>query len=203
MPHPGAKQIECVGKLSDGQISGYWLLVLATSYQGRTLPCHFVGYSSAISGAEITSQNRYHFHVFGKVKNLLGDKPLLLDRESSYLELLQALGVEEVNFVIRRKLGAHFFDVEGKLVSLNVKKGETRMLNRIFYLGKVFVNVIGWWKEGSQVPIWVMTNLPTEQGLAFYLRRIKINELDMDYIEQWATRLGLSSISKEMLDNVS
>src|SRR5919108_5571534 len=31
----------------------------------------------------------------------------------------------------------------------------------------------------------------------------KKNELDMDYIEQWAARLGLSSVWKEMLDNVS
>jgi hypothetical protein len=29
------------------------------------------------------------------------------------------------------------------------------------------------------------------------------NELDMNYIEQWVTRLGLSSLWKEMLDNVS
>jgi hypothetical protein len=31
----------------------------------------------------------------------------------------------------------------------------------------------------------------------------KKNELDMNYIEQWATRLGWSSLWKEMLDNVS
>ena len=31
----------------------------------------------------------------------------------------------------------------------------------------------------------------------------KKNELDMNYIEQWVTRLGLSSLWKEMLDNVS
>jgi hypothetical protein len=31
----------------------------------------------------------------------------------------------------------------------------------------------------------------------------KKNELDLDYIEGWATRLGLSSLWKEMLDNVS
>ena len=29
------------------------------------------------------------------------------------------------------------------------------------------------------------------------------DELDMDYIEQWAARLGLSSLWKEMLDNIS
>jgi hypothetical protein len=31
----------------------------------------------------------------------------------------------------------------------------------------------------------------------------KQDELDMDYIEQWTTRLGLSSLWKEMLHNVS
>jgi hypothetical protein len=31
----------------------------------------------------------------------------------------------------------------------------------------------------------------------------KKNELDMSYLEQWATRLGLSSLWKEMLDSVS
>ncbi|HLO18637.1 MAG TPA: hypothetical protein VK206_27650 [Anaerolineales bacterium] len=31
----------------------------------------------------------------------------------------------------------------------------------------------------------------------------KKNELDMNYIEQWAGRLGLSSLWQEMLDNVS
>ena len=31
----------------------------------------------------------------------------------------------------------------------------------------------------------------------------KKNELDMNYIEHWAARLGLSSLWKEMLDNVS
>lgn len=83
-----------------------------------------------LAGTELTSQNCYHFHVFGKVKSVLGDKPLVLDCESSYLELRQALVVEEVNFVIRRKLGAHFFDVEEKLVALNVKKGETRLIRK-------------------------------------------------------------------------
>jgi hypothetical protein len=31
----------------------------------------------------------------------------------------------------------------------------------------------------------------------------KKNELDLDYMEQWTARLGLSSLWKEMLDNVS
>ena len=46
---------------------------------------------------------------------------MVLDQEFSDLELIQALVIEEVNFVIRLK-GAHFFDQEGKPVSLNVKR---------------------------------------------------------------------------------
>jgi hypothetical protein len=70
MPRPAAKKTDYVGKLSDGQTSDYWLLVLATPYQGRAIPCHFVSYSSAIIGAEITSRNRYHFQAFADVKHL-------------------------------------------------------------------------------------------------------------------------------------
>jgi DDE family transposase len=189
MPRPGAKKTGYVGKLSDGQTSGYWLLVLATPYQGRAIPCHFVSYSSAIIDAEITSRNRYHFQAFAEVKELLGDKPLVLDREFSYLELLQVLIVEEVNFVIRLKVGAHFFDAEGQPVALTVKKGETRILNKVFYMGKVFVNLIGRWKEGFNEPIWItpalapgasVTNLPAEQGLDFYLQRMKIEQTFRD-----------------------
>jgi len=179
-PRPAAKKTEYVGTLSDGQTSGYWLLVLATPYQGRAIPCHFVSYSSAIIGAEVTSRNRYHYQAFAEVKELLGEKPLVLDREFSYLTLLQALAVEEVNFVIRLKVGAHFFDQDGKQVSLKVKKGETRILNQIFYRGKVFVNVIGYWQAGLHEPIWIMTNLSAEQGLSFYLQRMKIEETFKD-----------------------
>lgn len=176
MPRPEAKKTEYVGTLSDGQTSGYWLLVLATPYHGRAIPCHFVSYSSSIIGSKVSSRNRYHYQAFAEVKKLLGDKPLVLDREFSYLELMQALVKEEVNFVIRLKLGTHFFDQEGKRVALSVKKGETRILNKVFYMGKVFVNVIGQWQEGLNEPIWIMTNLSAEQGLSFYLQRMKIDE---------------------------
>src|SRR5688500_18800631 len=33
--------------------------------------------------------------------------------------------------------------------------------------------------------------------------KTKKNDLEMDYIERWAARLGLSSLWKEMLDNVA
>jgi hypothetical protein len=91
MPRAHAKKTDYVGTLSSGQTSGYWLLILATPCQDRAIPYHFVSYSSAIIGAEVTSRNRYHYKAFAEVKGLLGDKPLVLDREFSYLKLIQAL----------------------------------------------------------------------------------------------------------------
>jgi len=180
MPRPQAKRTEYVGTLSDGETKGYWLLLLATPYHGRAIPCSFVSYSSKTINAEATSRNREHFTAFAQVKALLGERPLVLDREFSYLELLENLVAEGVNFVIRLNVGVNFFDGEGKPVVLSVAKGETRILNKVFYKGKVFVNVIGVWQKGFSSPMWVMTNLDAEEGLAIYLQRMKIEEVFRD-----------------------
>ena len=166
--------------MSDGETKGYWLLLLATPYHGRAIPCGFVSYSSKTINDEATSRNREHFVAFSQVKELLGERPLVLDREFSYLELLENLVAEGVNFVIRLKLGPNFFDGEGKPVVLSVTKGETRILNKVFYKGKVFVNVIGVWQKGFSEPMWIMTNLKAEEGLAIYLQRMKIEEAFRD-----------------------
>ena len=180
MPRPQANKTEYVGTLSDGQTSGYWLLFLATPYRGRAIPCHFVSYSSKTINQKATSRNQYHFAAFEKIKELLGDKPLVLDREFSYLELMENLVKEDVNFVIRLKEGPHFCDGEGNPVILSIAKGEKRTLNKVFYKGRVFVNVIGIWRQGFAKPLWVMTNLKAEDGLEIYLQRMKIDECFRD-----------------------
>jgi hypothetical protein len=180
MPRPQAKKTDYVGTLSDSETRGYWLLLLAMPYHGRAIPCHFVSYSSKTINREATSRNQYHFAAFAKIKDLLGDKPLVLDREFSYLELLENLVIEDLKFVIRLKVGPNFCDGEGKPVALTICKGETRPLNKIFYMGKVFVNVIGVWQAGFKEPMWIMTNLKAEDGLAIYLQRMKIEEAFRD-----------------------
>jgi len=180
MPRPQAKQTEYVGTLSDGETQGYWLLLLATPYHGRAVPCGFVDYSSKTINQEATSRNQEHFAAFRQVKELLGERPLVLDREFSYLELLENLVTEGVNFVIRLKVGPKFYDGAGKPVALSIQQGETRILNKLFYKGKVFVNVIGVWQKGFSEPIWVMTNLKAEDGLAIYEARMKIEETFRD-----------------------
>ena len=100
MPRPQARKTEYVGTLSDGETNGYWLLLLATPIHGRAIPCHFVSYSSKTINHDATSRNQHHFVAFEQVKELLGDKPLVLDREFSYLELLENLAAEGVKVVI-------------------------------------------------------------------------------------------------------
>ena len=176
MPRLQAKKTDYVGTLSDGQTSGYGLLFLSTAFHGRSIPCGFVSYSSKTINQEATSRNHHPFEAFGKVKELIGDRPLVLEREFSYLELMENLILEGLNFVIRLKVGPKFTDQEGKLIALTVAKGETRVINKVFYMGKVFVNLIGIWKEGFSQPMWVMTNLKAEDGLDLYLQRMKIDE---------------------------
>jgi len=180
MPRPQAKKTEYVGTLSDGETKGYWLMILATPYHGRAIPCGFVDYSSRTINQDATSRNQHHFAAFRQVKELLGERPLVLDREFSYLELLENLALEEINFVIRLKVGPLFCDGEGKPVALSIQKGETRILPKVFYKGKVFVNVIGVWQEGFSDPMWIMTNLDAKTGLAIYYERMKIEETFRD-----------------------
>jgi hypothetical protein len=180
MPRPQAKHTEYVGTLSDGETSGYWLLALATPYHGRAIPCGFVSYSSKTINAEATSRNQHHCEAFAQVKELLGDRPLVLDREFSYLELLENLIAEGVRFVIRLKTGPNFFDQAGNPVELRVPLGKTCLLKKIFYKGKVQVNLVGVWNKGFSNPMWIMTNLDPMIGLAYYKQRMKIEEAFRD-----------------------
>lgn len=81
MLRPQVKKTDYVGTLSDGQTSGYWLLFLSTVFHERSIPCGFVCYSSKTIDQESTSRNRHHFEAFAKVKDIIENRPLVLDRE--------------------------------------------------------------------------------------------------------------------------
>lgn len=183
MPRPQARKTSYVGKLSDGKTRGFWLLLLATPYRGRAIPCGFVSYSSRTIGQMSGSRNQYHWQAFDQIKALLGDKPLVLDREFSYLERLEHLLAAGVNFVIRLHLGSHpptFTDAEGRQVPLVVGWGEEVIHRQLRYKGQVLVNVIGVWRKGQREPLWVMSNLDPEAAWAIYAARMKVEETFRD-----------------------
>jgi hypothetical protein len=176
---PQAWKTAYVGTLKDGKTKGFWALVLATPYRGRAIPCGFVTYSSKTIATQADSRNLNHFRAFEGLKDMLGERPLVLDREFSYLELLLNLVEEQVNFVIRLNLGSHppkFWDGEGQEVALAISPGETVIHNRVWYKGQACVNLIGTWKKGFSTPLWVMTNLEAKIGQQFYFARMKIEE---------------------------
>jgi hypothetical protein len=176
---PQAWKTDYVGTLKDGKTKGFWVLMLATPYRGRAIPCGFVTYSSKTIASQLDSRNLNHFRAFEGLKDMLGERPLVLDREFSYLELLLNLVEEQINFVIRLKLGrypAKFWDTEGQEVALSISPGETVIHKRVWYKGKVCVNLIGRWKPGFAQPLWVMTNLEAKEGQRIYLARMKIEE---------------------------
>jgi hypothetical protein len=176
---PQAKKTAYVGQLADGKTLGYWLLMLATPFRGRAIPFHFITYSSKTIGDQATSRNQEHMRAFADIKALLGERPLVLDREFSYLELLQALVLEKIHFVIRLKIGlpqVTLIDSAGKPLKLRIQSGQTRVYRQVSYKGQVPVNLVGFWRPGLQRPLWVMTDLEPERGLAIYFKRMKIEE---------------------------
>ncbi len=174
-----------VGTLSDGKTPGYWLMVLSTHFRGRSLPFSFVVYSSRTIGDQSTSRNQEHFRCFEDVKRLLGDRPLVLDREFSYEELMEVLYIEQIQFVIRLNLGdqhkqPRLIDSDGEPIKLFIKPGETVIRPNVYYLGTVKVNLIGYWKKSLSKPLWVITSLEPKRGLDIYLKRMKIEETFRD-----------------------
>ena len=183
MPRPHAKNTDYVGWLKDGKTRGFWLLLLAVPFRGRAIPFNFVTYSSQTIQQKANSRNLEHKRAFQEVKMLLGEKPLVLDREFSYLTLLEALVQEEVKFVIRLNLGSHppeLLNDEGRQVKLALKPGGRKVYQRLYYKGKVCVNIAGEWQKGLKDPLWVMTNLDAEEGLGIYQERMKIEEAFKD-----------------------
>jgi hypothetical protein len=179
IPRPQARRTSYVGTLSDGKTKGFWLLTLATPFRGRALPFHFVTYSSQTIGDEGSSRNLKHLAAFAGIKELIGEKPLVLDREFSYLELLERLRAEQVHFVIRLNLRSHpprLTNAEHRTMRLHIAPGQTEIYRQLHYKDRVAVNVIGVWEKGLSEPLWVMTDLQADFGLQIYLQRMKIDE---------------------------
>ncbi|MBT3189218.1 MAG: hypothetical protein HN736_07415 [Anaerolineae bacterium] len=92
----GARKTDYVGTLKDGKTKGFWMLTLATPLRGRALPCHFVTYSSATIGQEVSSRNLEHQRAIEGIAKLVGNRPLVFAREFSYLWLLENFQAENL-----------------------------------------------------------------------------------------------------------
>jgi len=177
---PYAHRTDYVGKLKDGETKGFWMLTLATPVRGRAIPFHFLTYSSRTINEQIRSRNLEHFQAIEEIQDLIGARPIVFDREFSYLLLLKSLVSSGMQFVIRLNLGSKppkfYYDADQKrelrLAIAPINKPQ--IYRQVYYKGEVPLNVIGIWRHGFKRPLWVMTNLEPEAGLELYFLRMKI-----------------------------
>jgi len=95
---PQAKRTQYMGVLKDGQTLGFDLLMLATPYRGRALPFHCISYSSRTIAGEKRSRNMEHRWAIADVMSMLGNTPLVFDREFSYERLTKVSFNEKLCF---------------------------------------------------------------------------------------------------------
>ncbi len=187
MPRPQAKKTDYVGYLADGETRGYDLLMLSYPYRGRALPFSFVSYSSATIAEEATSRNQERARAWGQVAEWLEGTPLLLDRDFSSEEDLEAMQFFGIPAVIRLHVGGQpditleKGDFRHK-VRYDLQPGEKRLYRGVWYKGKIRVAVIGVWEPGFREPLWVMSFLPDpEEALRLYRSRMKIEQQFRDF----------------------
>ena len=201
IPWPQARETDYVGTLRDGKTRGFWLLMLATPFRGRAIRCGFVTYSSKTIAETSTSRNMCHWKAFDQIKQLLGNKPLVLDREFSYLEQLEYCANAAISFVIRLHLGSRpprFFDATGRRVEPVVSEGEQAIYHQLRYKNRVSVNLAGVWRKGSSEPLWAMSNLDPQQAYHIYQGRMKIEESFRDL----KSLLGLDRLMNRSRQNM-
>jgi len=112
------------------------------------------------------------------LKELLGDKVLVLDREFSYEWLLENMLIDGIKFVIRLIIGNNptVLNENGDKIPLTINPGDEVNLRGVYYKGKLEVNISGKWEKGFSEPIWVISNLPPEEAIKIYRLRMKIKE---------------------------
>jgi hypothetical protein len=172
-----AKKTEYVGKLKDKKL-GFQILLLATPYRGRAIPFSFITYSSKTIGDQLSSRNMEHNRAIGELKEVLGDKILVLDREFSYESMLDEAVIAGIRFVIRLNVGNKptIVNENGDKVSLTVGVGEEVHYQGVYYKGKIKVNLAGKWEKGFSEPVWVISSEDPKKALQIYGSRMKIDE---------------------------
>lgn len=155
------------------------MLLLVTPYHGRAIPCGLLAHLSEPLAVRFFSRHRNHVCALAGLKDLLGERPMGLGWEFSYLELLLKLVGEGVKLAIRLNLGYHpctFWDAEGEEVVLALLPGGTVIHAGGWDKGRVCVNWIGAWKKGLAEPLWAKGDLEPERAGQIYLLRMKIEK---------------------------
>lgn len=122
MKRKQAKKTGYVGRLSDGKTLGFWMVVFAQPYRGRAIPFHFGIYSEATLNEELASRNLQWRDLVWELKELVGETPLVFDREFSAQRWLEALEEAGCEWVVRlnTKSGMKITDAQEEEIPLAI-----------------------------------------------------------------------------------
>ena len=168
---PQAGKTDYVGKLKNKKL-GFTIMFLTTPYRGRAIAFSFISYSSKTINAELSSRNMKHIKCIAELKELLGDKILVLDREFSYELMFAEIAESDVEYVIRHKTGNNptILDEDGNKILYCLFRSETKCP-----FNYVKVNLAGKWEPGFNERLWVIGSLEPSEPLRVYGLRGKID----------------------------
>jgi hypothetical protein len=174
---PQGRRTLYVGDLKNGK-AGFQILTFSVPFRGRALPFHFITYSSKTIEEDSSSRNLEHRRGLRDTKELIGNIPVVLDREFSYQRLMEDFVEEDMKFVIRLNTSKRpaISDEKKNKIGLYLVPGKKVFLRGVYYKGKVKVNIAGEWKKGFSEPLWIITNIEPKRGLEIYKARVKIEE---------------------------
>jgi hypothetical protein len=103
----------------------------------------FITDSSKTINDELSSRNLEHIKAISELKELLGDKVLILDREFSYELLFENMLIEGIKFVIRLNVGNNptITNENGDKISLTINPGDEVNIRGVYYKGKLELNI--------------------------------------------------------------
>jgi len=116
----------------------------------------------------------------------LFDTTALAEKGARILEGILAAGSPRLSQISQHMTGhpdANYKMMQRFLACVDMKSVLLRLFqadapfvigNQVYYKGRARVNIIGAWKPGRRQPMWVMTDLEAQRGLALYQERMKI-----------------------------
>lgn len=197
---PEAYKTEYVGLVRPDR-RGFYTLLFGAPFKGRIIPFHIHTYSPRTISENKSSRNIEHTNALAGICDIIGDLPVIFDREFSYHTLLEDFEVENKFYIIRLNTGNHvgFTDSNGNKIELTIGHGQTKIWNNVYYKGKTKVNVAARWSKGFKKPMFIVTNMENSQNaLELYFERMKIEESFRDF----KSRIGLAKIMSKKESNM-
>jgi hypothetical protein len=197
---PEAIKTEYVG-LVRPERRGFYSMVFGAPFKGRILPFYVHTYSPRTIAERSSSRNIEHTNALAGICDIIGDIPVIFDREFSYNGLLKDFEAEGKNYIICLNTSNHvgFTDSNGRKVELSIACGKEKAWSGLYYKGETKVNVAARWTKGFKKPLFVVTSMKNPmEALDLYYQRMKIEQTFKDF----KSKIGVGKIMSKKEENM-